>query len=353
MATTTVDLGNVRGPQGPAGTPGAQGPAGPNQVTAATATDITGLLKGAGGAVAAAVAGTDYAAPADIKAKTVSGGDLNSLTEPGLYILNEGSYTNIPAGLSSNAVRYLYVVKTQTIVDQIEQILYCSSDAVFTRTATFGSFGEWYQLNKAPDAMLSDVDLDTILETGVYSFDKSTAVNHLPTDLPLGDVTYLVVSKRAGSPTYEYVHQELHGRNGSYYRWKYGTGNTHQDWGSWNTLDGLSESTNVTKDMFSNPPKLNTQYIHGTRYLVFNGLSGTTLKAITPNGVWLNYQMTSNFNGLSAQVLGYYTTGSNVTMNPIQLSVTGQSSSVVFTQINGPTMAQGQTITIPGFMIKA
>lgn len=132
-----LDLGSVVGPQGEAG---------PNQVTTATSTDITGLLKGAGGVVAQAVAGTDYAAPADLKAKTVSGGDLNSLTEPGLYILNEGSYTNIPAGISSNAVRYLYVVKTQTNVDQIEQILYCSSDAVFTRTATFGSFGEWYQI---------------------------------------------------------------------------------------------------------------------------------------------------------------------------------------------------------------
>ena len=51
---------NLRGPQGPAGTDGA---AGPNRVTTATATTLTGLLKGSGGTVQAAAAGTDYVAP--------------------------------------------------------------------------------------------------------------------------------------------------------------------------------------------------------------------------------------------------------------------------------------------------
>ena len=85
MATTTVDLGSVIGPQGPKGDTGAtgetgpqgpqgvqgvqgvqggtgpQGPSGPNEVTTDTATDIVGLLKGNGANVLAAEAGVDFA----------------------------------------------------------------------------------------------------------------------------------------------------------------------------------------------------------------------------------------------------------------------------------------------------
>ena len=57
------------GAQGPAGADGqdgqdgAQGPAGPNEVSTSTDSNITGLLKGADGKVAQAVAGTDYVTP--------------------------------------------------------------------------------------------------------------------------------------------------------------------------------------------------------------------------------------------------------------------------------------------------
>ena len=56
------------GAQGPAGADGqdgqdgAQGPAGPNEVSTSTDSSITGLLKGADGKVAQAVAGEDYEA---------------------------------------------------------------------------------------------------------------------------------------------------------------------------------------------------------------------------------------------------------------------------------------------------
>ena len=55
------------GPQGPQGEPGEKGDPGPNEVTAATETTLNGLLKGAGGKVAAAAAGTDYVAPVEGK----------------------------------------------------------------------------------------------------------------------------------------------------------------------------------------------------------------------------------------------------------------------------------------------
>ena len=68
------EIAALVGPQGPAGAdgapgqdgadgaPGEQGPAGPNEVSTATDSSITGLLKGASGKVAQAVAGTDYEA---------------------------------------------------------------------------------------------------------------------------------------------------------------------------------------------------------------------------------------------------------------------------------------------------
>ena len=49
------------GADGAPGTRGPQGPAGPNEVSTATDSSITGLLKGANGKVAQAVAGEDYA----------------------------------------------------------------------------------------------------------------------------------------------------------------------------------------------------------------------------------------------------------------------------------------------------
>ena len=54
------------------GPTGATGPAGPNEVSTATDSSITGLLKGANGKVAQAVAGTDYAAPAADTTATLS-----------------------------------------------------------------------------------------------------------------------------------------------------------------------------------------------------------------------------------------------------------------------------------------
>ena len=141
MATTTVDLGNVRGPQGPAGDPGQQGPqgepgqqgpqgpigpAGPNQVTTATVTDITGLLKGAGGVVAQAVAGTDYVAPSALKPylETLNAPDFNTLTTDGIYIV-KGDGTNGPP-ISPNATNeYMLIVFNG--VDGYTQLCFANS----------------------------------------------------------------------------------------------------------------------------------------------------------------------------------------------------------------------------------
>ena len=69
------EIAALVGPQGPAGADGAageQGAAGPNEVSTATDSSITGLLKGAGGKVAQAVAGEDYATPVTDTTATLS-----------------------------------------------------------------------------------------------------------------------------------------------------------------------------------------------------------------------------------------------------------------------------------------
>lgn len=80
MAITTVDLGNVKGPQGEAG---------PNQVTADTSTSLTGLFKGEGGQVAAAVPGADYVAGNDYSHWAVG---TAVYTGSGIYTLTVASF---------------------------------------------------------------------------------------------------------------------------------------------------------------------------------------------------------------------------------------------------------------------
>lgn len=74
----------AQGPKGETGAQGPQGAVGPNAVSTSTSTDITGLLKGASGKVAKAVAGTDYAAASHThKTSDVEGLD-EILSKPGL-----------------------------------------------------------------------------------------------------------------------------------------------------------------------------------------------------------------------------------------------------------------------------
>lgn len=166
MAVTTVDLGNVRGPQGepgpqgpqgnpgaqgPQGNPGAQGPqgvkgdtgpAGPNQVTVDTTTDITGLLKGAGGKVVQAVAGTDYAA-ADAGIQTLAAGtDLNDIVTPGIYKTNGGNILNAPTALSlAGRVALIEVVSNTGMIYQ--RIMEEPGNRCHYRTRNGGTWTGW------------------------------------------------------------------------------------------------------------------------------------------------------------------------------------------------------------------
>ena len=77
-----------QGEPGPAGPAGAQGAPGPNELSGSTATAFAGLLKGNGTKVTTAVAGTDYATPAQLEGKLdKTGGTINGA----LDIANAGS----------------------------------------------------------------------------------------------------------------------------------------------------------------------------------------------------------------------------------------------------------------------
>jgi len=83
---------NIKGPQGEkgekgdtgdSGPAGPQGQAGPNEVSTATTSSISGLLKGSGGKLSAAAAGTDYLAPgAKGAANGLASLDANSKLSP-------------------------------------------------------------------------------------------------------------------------------------------------------------------------------------------------------------------------------------------------------------------------------
>ena len=76
----------------PRGQTGEQGPAGPNQVSTSTATNISGLLKGNGSAVSAAVAGTDYTTPANVDTRA-----LNLMNRSNAVNAANTSYTTVMA----------------------------------------------------------------------------------------------------------------------------------------------------------------------------------------------------------------------------------------------------------------
>ena len=72
------------GPAGPQGASGPQGEPGPNELSGSTATAFAGLLKGNGTKVTTAVAGTDYATPAQLEGKLdKTGGTINGALDIG------------------------------------------------------------------------------------------------------------------------------------------------------------------------------------------------------------------------------------------------------------------------------
>ena len=178
MAVTNVDLGNVRGPQGEPGATGPQGPqgergevgpqgpqgvkgdagptgpAGPNQVTVDTNTDITGLLKGSGGKVVQAVAGTDYAAASAGIKSIGSGADLNDIVMPGIYSTSGVNVLNAPPELS--------LASRQTLIEVVywsgmtyQRIWTDPGNKCYYRTRSGGTWGSWYSSVSASTSIAS------------------------------------------------------------------------------------------------------------------------------------------------------------------------------------------------------
>ena len=92
-----------QGPEGATGPEGPQGEPGPNEISESTATALSGLLKGTGAAVQAAVRGVDYAAPSQVKSAV--------LTASGWA---DGAQTVAVEGLAANANGTIGLAPTAT-----------------------------------------------------------------------------------------------------------------------------------------------------------------------------------------------------------------------------------------------
>ena len=147
-----------QGIQGPQGETGAAGPAGPNEITTATDASITGIIKGADGKAAQAIAGTDYADPTKMfYPNSIYGGiiatNLNTLAVSGFYTCY-GTATGVPNTSSS---WYIVHVNSNSGTDYGFQIAkaYGAATGLYYRVKSTGTWSAW-GLCPATDIGISD-----------------------------------------------------------------------------------------------------------------------------------------------------------------------------------------------------
>lgn len=81
-----------KGDPGQDGADGADGAPGPNEITTGTDTTISGIIKGASGKAAQAVAGTDYATPEQVNERQFKPAQLTALPTSGTALTNNAEY---------------------------------------------------------------------------------------------------------------------------------------------------------------------------------------------------------------------------------------------------------------------
>lgn len=143
------DTGDT-GATGATGATGGTGPAGPNSISEETATALTGILKGNGSTVAAAVAGTDYVAP--VAGKGLSTNDYTTAEKDKLADLSkpvaataELPATGWDASAKTQTVNVSGVTATNSVIVQaapasrtawLDAGVYCSAQGAGTLTFT-------------------------------------------------------------------------------------------------------------------------------------------------------------------------------------------------------------------------
>lgn len=186
-SAAVLDFVIPRGEQGP------QGPAGENQVTTDTATDITGLLKGAGGKVAQAVAGVDYALPGE----TGGVSSLNGLT--GAVTLSPGTGIGISPGGSILTVNNTGVMSVNTGAGAITLN---GQNGISIGNAVGGI------VNIAGNTYIhtTNGNMNDYTQTGIHFF---TTYQYNASPGGSGQPSYMIVNAEDTSPT------------GIYYQWAY------------------------------------------------------------------------------------------------------------------------------------
>lgn len=155
--TSSADLKGEKGEQGIQGETGAQGPkgdkgdtgdTGPNAVGTGTDTDISGMLKGSGGKVAAAAAGTDYATPEQLSAKI---SDPSSKSSGQVLTYNGTAWVAQDASGGMSGAKYTVTIPNSS---------WTQSGGYYTNTVTVTGLKETYPVSPVVDCQLSGTDAD-------------------------------------------------------------------------------------------------------------------------------------------------------------------------------------------------
>ena len=144
-----------QGPQGATGTQGPQGDTGPNEVTSSTATNLTGLLKGNGTNVEAAVPEVDYATPEQTKVLmvTFSGNDDASIIADKSRLEIYSAYTEgkMVVGRRDTYVYQLCVVAPESAAPHMYFICVAPIEMlILESTADYGWVAYNYMLTDRP-----------------------------------------------------------------------------------------------------------------------------------------------------------------------------------------------------------
>lgn len=225
------------GPAGPQGEPGekgdtgATGPAGPNTVTADTTTTLTGLLKGDGTTVAAAVAGTDYVAP--VEGKGLSSNDFTDAYK---------------AKIDQNATDI--AMKQNKIT--ANGVLQCDGAGNVTAKSMSGIVNGGYGVACLGDSTKeipaqSDLNTESFLLLGTYycsGFGNVTSLNNCPAKTSFIMHVYSVVSPDINSP-WMYRMRKIMDVDGNEFIQVASSGATAgvYTWGTWRKISTTSVST--------------------------------------------------------------------------------------------------------------
>ncbi len=180
---------------------GPPGPAGPNTITSGTSTPIVGLLKGAGGTVAQAVAGTDYVAPGTdlpLSGGTLAG-PLNGVTGQFSNYMEAGAGSGATVVTPGQGVWKRIGVVTYPLVNQAQESTVWYEGGCLILTTLANCFKHTYSEGLG-------IDYGESSDGIVWTPGVSTGVNQRPSrEFKIGSTYYLFAANTAQTQIDEFT----------------------------------------------------------------------------------------------------------------------------------------------------